>query len=387
MTLQSHHIATRTFRSAESGSEHILIVQAPAELDFVGQIQALKEGYEEAQRKLDIAPTTAIFRRIFLSDAINQMELLEQSGLLRDLPGSPVAVSLVEQPPLPASKVALLAYHVESETPLKKTRLTDNHILVEKNGLRHLWSTRLCGKAQAANSPEEVQTREIFRDLVEELGRFGANLRDHCVRTWLFMKDVDVFYMGMVRARLEYFLEHGLNKETHYIASTGIEGSCEHQFDRVSMDSYSLLDLKPSQVSYLNDFDRLCPTIDYNVTFERGTRIAFSDRAHHYISGTASIDNTGRVLHLGDVSRQLDRTLENIDALLRSGGASLADMMYFIVYLRDSSDQALIQRRLAERFPATPFVIVQGAVCRPEWLIEIEGVAIAPHSDKALPTF
>ena len=56
------------------------------------------------------------------------------------------------------------------------------------------------------------------------------------------------------------------------------------------MDAYSILDLASEQVSYLNDFDRLCPTTDYNVTFERVTRVAYADRSHHFISGTASID-------------------------------------------------------------------------------------------------
>ena len=76
----------------------------------------------------------------------------------------------------------------------------------------------------------------------------------------------------MVEARTELFARHGLTRETHYLASTGIEGSCSHRYDTVLMDAYSILGLAPQQVSYLNDFDRLCATKDYNVTFERGTR-------------------------------------------------------------------------------------------------------------------
>ena len=58
-----------------------------------------------------------------------------------------------------------------------------------------------------------------------------------------------------------------------------------HRYDTVLMDAYSNLDLLPEQISFLNDFDRLCATKDYNVTFERGTRVAYADRAHHFISG------------------------------------------------------------------------------------------------------
>ena len=153
------------------------------------------------------------------------------------------------------------------------------------------------------------------------------------------------------------------------------------------MDALSLLDLRPEQIFYLNDFSRLCPTKDYGVTFERGTRIAFADRMHHYISGTASIDNRGNVLHLGDVLKQTERAMENVDALLKSGGASIEDMMYLIVYLRDPSDYRSVSRYLRETFPTLPCIVVQGRVCRPEWLVEVEGVAAAPNNDPTLPAF
>jgi enamine deaminase RidA (YjgF/YER057c/UK114 family) len=153
------------------------------------------------------------------------------------------------------------------------------------------------------------------------------------------------------------------------------------------MDAYSILGLAPGQMSYLNDFDRLCPTRDYGVAFERGTRIAFADRSHHYISGTASIDATGSVVHQGDVLRQLDRAIENVDALLRSGQAGLADMMHLTVYLRDPTDFARVEGSLAERFGGLPRLVVQGAVCRPEWLIEVEGIAAVAETEPALPAF
>lgn len=377
----------RSFRGATSGIEHFISITAPEDLLFEEQIAYVQRHYEEVQKESGLAPETVVFRRIFLSDAINQAAAIHASALSVEPRNSPVAISIVEQPPLPASKVALLAYHIESPVPLKKTRLSPKHVLVEKNGLRYLWSTQLCAGARAATSPEEVHTREIFNDLVDILARYGCNLADHCVRTWLYLKDVDVFYRGMVNSRRELFTQHGLTEDTHYIASTGIAGCCEHQFDLVLMDAYSILNLNPAQVFYLNDFDRLCATKDYNVTFERGTRIAYADRAHHFISGTASIDKYGQTVHLGDVMRQLSLALENIDALLHAGGAGLADMMYFIVYLRDAADYSRVHAELRRRFPDLPMVIVTGAVCRPEWLIELEGIAIAPHHDKSLPSF
>ncbi len=70
-----------------------------------------------------------------------------------------------------------------------------------------------------------------------------------------------------------------------------------------------------------------------------------------------------------------------------SASATLDDMMYFIVYLRDPADYENIDAYIANRFPSIPYLIVQGPVCRPEWLIEIEGVGVAPNNAPSLPDF
>ena len=61
--------------------------------------------------------------------------------------------------------------------------------------------------------------------------------------------------------------------------------------------------------------------------------------------------------------------------------------MCLIVYLRDPADFNVVKNELSKRLPSVPTVIVQGAVCRPEWLIEIEGVAITANNEPAYPAF
>ncbi len=380
-------VSFRSFRGSSGSTEHYITIEPPGNLSLARQIDAVSQRYAEALQTLRLPPESAIFRRIYLSDAANQAAVLRDSALFQEPMDSPVAVAMVQQPPLPDAKVALLAYHVESPEPVVKTKLSPEQMIVEMGGLGHLWSTRLCATKNTEVISTADQTREVFGRLIDTLSARGATLSDNCVRTWIYVKDVDVFYQELVEARTELFQQQGLTRDTHYIASTGIEGSCSHRYDTVLMDAYSVLGLKPEQVSFLNDFDRLCATKDYNVTFERGTRIAYADRTHHFISGTASIDTAGQVVHRGDVRRQLDRAVENVDALLRSGGARVEDMSHFLVYLRDPSDYSLIEGCLAERFPDVPRLILRGAVCRPEWLVEVEGIAIAPHNAPALPRF
>lgn len=380
-------VASKSFHGAHAGGEHFISVTAPADASFGEQIAFVEKSYAATLSSLGLAPETAIFRRIYLSDALNQAAAVRNSGLFREVPGSPVAVSLVEQPPLLGAKVAMLAYHIGSSDPVVKRRLAPHHLLVEKNGLHHLWSTGLCAGADETPTSVKRQTRDIFGDLIGTLSGLGGTLRDHCLRTWIFLKDVDVFYQGMVSTRRELFEEHGLTGDTHYIASTGIEGACAHRYDLVAMDAYSVFGLAPDQVSYLNDFDRMCPTKDYGVTFERGTRVAYADRSHLFISGTASIDDTGQILHEGDVLRQLDRALENVDGLLKSASANLDRMMHLTVYLRDRTDVKWVDEYLTALFPDLPILIVEGAVCRPGWLVEVEGVAVIADNAPAKPSF
>lgn len=373
-------------RTRELASEHYIAITADGDLDFDAQIRNVEARYREAQAALNLAPETAIFRRIFLSDAANQAELVRGSTLFRGPEHSPAAVAVVQQPPLPGSKIALLAYHIAGEGTSKR-QISPHQLLIERHGVRHLWSVGLCASETTAPTPVEDQTTAAFGRLTETLSDAGATLAENCVRTWLYVKDVDVSYRGMVEARCRFFREQGLTEATHYIASTGIEGACAHQFDLVMMDAYSLLDIDPRQMSYLEALDLLCPTKNYNVHFERGTKLAFGDRAHYFISGTASIDRAGRVVHPGNVVRQLDRTLTNVDGLLRSGGANLGHMTHLLVYLRDAADYPRIRAAVAERMAGIPIIYLKAPVCRPEWLVEVEGVAIAKAPTAGLPIF
>ena len=119
----------------------------------------------------------------------------------------------------------------------------------------------------------------------------------------------------------------------------------------------------------------------------RGVAVSYRDRKHVIISGTASIDSAGMIVHPGDMPRQLDRTLENVEALLRDGGATFQDVCVLIVYVRDPSDLGVAQRAIHERFGEAPMQVVVAPVCRPGWLIEVECQAIVPISNPVLPAF
>ena len=232
-TLLSEGTTSRTFRGL-GGTEHFIKIKAPLNLDFKAQMDFVEEQYKNVQKSLRIDPQTAVFRRVFLSDVLNQATLIKKSTLVEDT----TATSIVQQSPLPGSKVELLAYHIGGSASLIKKRLSPNHLLVKNNGQRHLWSTQLCTSDSKSSISAEAQTRETFGNLIETLEDQGATLQDNCVRTWIFVKDVDLFYKAMVDSRRQLFAKQNLVDSTHYIASTGIEGACAHQNDLIAMDAY-----------------------------------------------------------------------------------------------------------------------------------------------------
>ncbi|HYA72482.1 MAG TPA: hypothetical protein VEF36_04940, partial [Roseiarcus sp.] len=110
----------RTFGGAEGGREHFIVVEAAESLDLPAQIRFLADSYRETQASLGLAPTTAVFRRIFLSDVLNQAALVRDSAIFDDS----VAISIVQQRPLRGAKLALLAYHIDSPEGLTKRRVS-----------------------------------------------------------------------------------------------------------------------------------------------------------------------------------------------------------------------------------------------------------------------
>ena len=201
------------------------------------------------------------------------------------------------------------------------------------------------------------------------------------------MRDVDTQYAGMVSARRENFAEQGLTPATHYLASTGIQGLPADPHAIIQMDAYAVLGLKPGQQHHLKALSHLNPTIEYGVTFERATVVDYGDRSHCFISGTASIDNKGEVLHPGDIVKQTRRMWENVEALLAEGQFAVQDMAQAIVYLRDAADYATVHQLFAEHYPSLPIVITPAPVCRPAWLIEMECIAIAERENPLYDPF
>ena len=168
-------ITAKSFTGRTGGSEHYITVEPAGDGDFASQLDSVTRQYAEAVRVRGLAPESAIFRRILVSDVLNQEAAVNASPLVQDPAAGPVAVSLVQQPPLPGRKIALLAYHVDGDASLAKQLVAPRHMVVHKAGLRHLWSTRLLSGRRDHNVSSFDETTELFEQLDRGAGRAGRH--------------------------------------------------------------------------------------------------------------------------------------------------------------------------------------------------------------------
>jgi enamine deaminase RidA (YjgF/YER057c/UK114 family) len=351
---------------------HAIIHVSQQRLTYAQQLEAIINAYDELLHRLP--DTQAVFKRYFLSDAANQAD----DVVLADM--TDCAKSIIEQAPLDGTKIALWVWLMTGvQTGMTKSGLYE----VQHGAFRHLWNAS--AHNLAANS--EYQMRLLFNEYVMQLAEEGCKLSDNCIRTWLFVNDIDLNYGGVVRARNQVFFTQGLTVHTHFIASTGIGGRQQDPNVLAQMDNYAIAGIKQEQIHYLYAPTHLNRTSDYGVSFERGTYIDYADRRHVFISGTASINNKGEVMFPKDVVKQTRRMWENVEALLKEADCTYDDVMEMIVYLRDVADYQAVKELYEERFSDKPYVITLAPVCRPGWLVEMECMAVKKADNPELPAF
>jgi enamine deaminase RidA (YjgF/YER057c/UK114 family) len=105
-----------------------------------------------------------------------------------------------------------------------------------------------------------------------------------------------------------------------------------------------------------------------------------------FVSGTASITHS-ETRHVDDAAAQTHQTLDNIEGLiaganLRNHGiegfdASLEDLALARVYVKRPEDVEACRAICRQRLGATPTIYTLADVCRPDLLVEIEGIVIA----------
>ena len=365
------HVQLSTFDNGSEVREHHLMLSVTPQgalLSYAEQLDALCKQFDDECNKL-VAKT--VLKRYFLSDAANQASALKKY----EQNNPKYALSVVEQAPANGTKVALWCILMAG---VETKRNTSGLFEVKYGGYRHLYSASNYSLTESS----EQQTRELFEQYISQLSQEGCTLADNCIRTWFFVNDIDNNYAGVVKARNDVFKTQNLTENTHFIASTGIGGRQANPRVLSQLDTYAVAGIKQEQIKYLYAANNMNRTSEYGVSFERATAVDYSDRRQVFVSGTASINNKGEIMHIGDIRNQCLCMWNNVEALLDEAECEWSDVSEIVCYLRDFADFIVVDSMFKEKFnsvgmdkKAIPYLLVHAPVCRPGWLIEMECMA------------
>ena len=102
-----------------------------------------------------------------------------------------------------------------------------------------------------------------------------------------------------------------------------------------------------------------------------------------YIAGQVPFDRSGNLVGKDDFLAQAEQVFRNIKAAVEAVGGSFRDVVKLNYFCVEAVDPSLLPQMLKVRDqfvdtknpPASTFVVIKRLV-RPEWLIEIEAVAV-----------
>ena len=241
-------------------------------------------------------------------------------------------------------------------------------LLVEIGTERRFYAAGLC----AAGGDASQQTLGMFGLAERLLHEVGMEFRD-VVRTWIHLRHMERDYGALNQARREFFAARGIAPPP---ASTGIGGGPVSPEHDLCLGVYAV-QAPDGPVRRVMSTPTLNEASEYGADFVRGMRVVEANKVALHVSGTASLDEHGRSIHPGDLEAQADRMLLNIAKLLEGQGASYADVVHAITYVKHPGDAASVRDRLQRAgFAGFPQVMVAASICRPELLCETEALAV-----------
>ena len=352
--------------------------------DFAAQAREAYRGLREVLREHGADPGHVVTEKVFMSDLPGQIEAFKEVRAAAyatrcSLP----AMTYLNQPPCQPGVFCELQARIilpggdgdAAVRPVAGLPPPASGKVVSFRGYDQIYLHNLTGGHPGDGLDYAAQMERAF-DLAEAvLEQERLTFRD-VVRTWIYLDEMDRDYAALNQVRTAFFQRQGV---TRLPASTGIQGGV-FPCDRAgALDLYAIRTERPVQIELMHA-RTLNEAPSYGSRFARGITVTREDRRVAYLSGTASIDDQGEVVHVGEIEGQVRRMLLNVEELLQGSGAALSDVVRATTYLKNPRDLDCFRRVCAERgFPAdVPHTVCRADVCRPEWLCEMEAEAIYP---------
>ena len=336
---------------------------------------------------------------VFLKDPGDQTACAQ---LLASLFNSePPVTNYVLQPPCNGAALALEAWAIGGKS-VRVERFGPHTLSVAYDGVRWI----CCAGLTPAPSVRGVypQALDVLAQSRAALARARSGF-DRVVRTWFYLGGITEReaagerYQELNRARTDFYREIDFHcSSMHpdgrgvYPASTGIgmtgRGlvlSCL-ALETARKDLFLVPLENPLQTpaySYDARYSAESPK------FSRAVALGLGDYVTTWVSGTASIVES-ETHHPGDPAKQTEQTIDNIERLIatenfhrhgvKGAGASLHDLAKVRVYLKRPEDLAQCRAVCERRLGSVPAIYAVADICRPDLLVEIEGVAFSRYT-------
>jgi enamine deaminase RidA (YjgF/YER057c/UK114 family) len=340
-----------------------------------------------------------VVQTIFLREAADQPEC---ARILADFYGAQQPVTnYVLQPPCVGAALAMEAWAIGGKS-VQVERFTPQVLSVSYDSIRWVYCAGVC--PPTAGGGIYAQTMEALTWMRAGLAQAGSGF-EQVVRTWFYLGDITgpeadhQRYQELNRARTDFY--HDIRFHCSlldpnaprgvYPASTGIGMagaglvmSCLAL--QTKRDDVFLLPLEnPQQTPAYAYHPKYSPQ---SPKFSRAVALVLGDYVTTWISGTASIVNS-ETRYPGDVEKQTEQTIDNIERLIApdnfalhgvaGAGASLSDVAKIRVYIKRAEDLAKCRAVCQRRFGKVPVIYALADICRPDLLVEIEGVAFSRY--------
>ncbi len=338
---------------------------------------------------------------VFLAD-IGKRELFRQL-LVESHPGKFHVATYIPQSPADGSVVALELFAVagnKRSDVLFETILPGRAQIVQWSDVRWFFGGNFL--------PSELPIGAFARSLsvfqkMGDLLKTGGFSVDQLVRTWIFQGHLVLpegdsqRYKELNRARTDFFYGKDFLKPylppeytgAVYPASTGIGAD---DVD-VVMSCCAISTKRKDVVAVPLENPQQTSAFDYGAVyspqspkFARAAAVAFDDSCLIFVSGTASITNS-ESRFIEDPEGQTNLTLDNIAALIdgknlerhgiRGFACGLNNLESVRVYVKRPTEFERIRNVCRERLGDIPILYTIADVCRPELLVEIEGIAVS----------
>ena len=386
-TFEAHgcRVVCRRFDGPVARELHLLAEPLSELSDTRAQAEAVYRAVAEVIAahggSADAAVTQSVFLRSMRDDLAPARAGL--AAAIGELPHA--ATTEIEQPPL--AENARLAVALHAAVPMAAPPRVDTfeartdcrcdacaHASAQRYATddeTRLHVTGLHGVGEDAYA-QSLAMFELAESLLEQAGMTFHDV----ARTWIHLREMERDYDALNRARRAFFAERGIAPPP---ASTGIGGAPASEPHDLCLGLYAHVAANgPGRTMMTTPTLNEAPV--YGSDFARGMKVVEANKTALYVSGTASIDERGDTVHVGDIDAQADRMLVNVSTLLDGQRASFNDIVSGITYVKDPADAPRLRARLREAgFDGFPNAVVAAEVCRPELLCETEVLAVLPH--------